>query len=131
MANSTKIEMNAINCKGEKDAGIDNSVKNYVPGAFVIFVTEVLGTAMLLFLGCMGVCIPEIVDVPVVPHFGGMGFGLTVLIVIQSLGHISGAHLNPQVTIAAVILGKIKPLLSLVYFMAEFIGALLGFWLLK
>lgn len=50
---------------------------------------------------------------------------------LKSLGHISGAHLNPQVTLAAVILGKIKPLLALVYFMAEFIGALLGFGLLK
>lgn len=46
-------------------------------------------------------------------------------------GHISGAHLNPAVTIATVYLGYVKLTVSIIYFLAEFSGALAGFALLK
>lgn len=46
-------------------------------------------------------------------------------------GHISGAHLNPAVTIATVYLGYVKLCTSLIYFLAEFSGAIVGFALLK
>jgi aquaporin related protein len=49
----------------------------------------------------------------------------------QSFGHISGAHLNPAVTIATVIFGILKPVMGLVYVIAQFIGATLGYGLLK
>lgn len=75
--NSKVIEVEAAEKHLEEEIGANE------PGMFVLFVTEIVGTAMLLFLGCMGVCVPEIIDLPVVPHFGGLGFGLSVLIVIQ------------------------------------------------
>jgi len=128
--NTKAIEMRQFAKDFEKrSTSIDEAA--YSPGALILFLTEVLGTAMLMFLGCMGVCVPAIVDLPIAPHFGGIGFGLSVLTVIQAVGHISGAHLNPQVTMAAVILGKLKPTLAPVYFVAEFVGAILGFGLLK
>lgn len=49
----------------------------------------------------------------------------------QAFGHISGAHLNPAVTLAAVILRVTSPIMAIVYIAAQFIGAVLGFALLK
>lgn len=69
------------------------------------FVAELIGTALLLFAGCMG-CLtwgPQIT-----PFFGALSFGLVVMMIIQIYGGISGAHLNPAVTIAAVLLRLIS-----------------------
>lgn len=52
------------------------------PRVYTIFLAEILGTALLMYLGCMGT-VRSIVDLPVIPHFPGISFGLTVLLVIQ------------------------------------------------
>lgn len=70
-----------------------------------IFLGELLGTALLLFLGCMG-CISwgkEPNNLQIV-----LSFGMVVMIIIQIFGCVSGAHLNPVVSIAAVIYGIIN-----------------------
>ncbi|KRT82125.1 hypothetical protein AMK59_4240, partial [Oryctes borbonicus] len=46
------------------------------------------------------------------------------------VGHISGAHLNPAVTIAAIIMRKIDWLLVPFYFVSQLIGALVGYGLI-
>ncbi|XP_025829899.1 aquaporin AQPcic-like isoform X3 [Agrilus planipennis] len=99
------------------------------PSVLVLFLAEVVGTAMLIFLGCMG-CATGMVDMDVLPHWSGLNFGLTVMTVIQTVGHISGAHLNPQVSLGAVILGKLDILLFPVYLVGQTLGALAGFGLL-
>lgn len=45
-------------------------------------------------------------------------------------GHISGAHINPSVTIAAWIMKEIEFYLVPIYFLAQFSGALVGFGIL-
>jgi len=47
------------------------------------------------------------------------------------LGHISGAHLNPAVTIGAVIMGLKSIPTGVVYILGQFIGATLGYGALK
>lgn len=69
------------------------------------FVAEVLGTAFLMFGGCMG-CLTWDTEPP--PYMGGVSFGLTVMILIQCYGHISGAHFNPAVTVAAIVFRSIS-----------------------
>lgn len=49
----------------------------------------------------------------------------------QVFGHISGAHLNPAVTICAVILEVIEPKMLFVYIPAQVLGATMGFGILK
>lgn len=97
---------------------------------FVLGLAELVGTALLLFLGCMG-CVSGIDIVPVPHHLSGIIFGLTVLLIIQLFGHISGAHLNPAVTLSSALQGHLKPLLVPIYIAAQFLGAFLGFGLLK
>lgn len=65
-----------------------------------IFLGELLGTAILTFLGCMS-CIPW--NGPPNPLQTSIAFGMIVMVIIQIFGCVSGAHLNPAVTIAAVV----------------------------
>ncbi|KAI7815656.1 Entomoglyceroporin-3 [Rhyzopertha dominica] len=104
--------------------------KHLTKSNFVIFAAEFLGTGALMFMGCMG-CINGVVPVEISHHMSSIAFGLVVMLIIQMFGHISGAHLNPAVTIASVFLGYLKITLLPLYFLAEFTGALAGFALLK
>lgn len=49
---------------------------------------------------------------------------------IQIIGHISNCHINPCVTLCALILGKLPILTAVVYFLAEFFGAVIGYGVL-
>lgn len=65
-----------------------------------IFLAELIGTAMLITFGCMS-CIQW--NGPPSPLQGAISFGMIVMVIIQIFGCVSGAHLNPAVTIAAVV----------------------------
>ncbi|XP_066147571.1 aquaporin AQPAn.G-like isoform X2 [Euwallacea fornicatus] len=106
--------------------GRGDSKKHY----FTNFMSELLGTSLLMFLGCMG-CAPQADNPPAVHHMSSLSFGLVILLIIQIFGHVSGAHLNPAVTISTVILKMLSPLMALVYITAQFLGATVGFALLK
>ncbi|XP_072761448.1 aquaporin AQPcic-like isoform X2 [Anoplolepis gracilipes] len=90
---------------------------------------ELIGTAILVLLGCMG-CVSGLGVIP--PHLQiTLTFGLAVMLVIQCIGHISQAHINPAITVGAVILGKKTIPEALVYFVSQLIGAILGYGMLK
>ncbi|XP_023942401.2 aquaporin-like [Bicyclus anynana] len=88
--------------------------------------SEFVSTFLLLFLGCMG-CIPIDGFPKNPPLYGALGFGLIVLINIQTFGHISGAFMNPAVTLSAVIWGNLSVAVGLAYFVVQCLGAVVGF----
>jgi aquaporin NIP len=61
---------------------------------------EAVGTFCLLFAGTGAVVVNEVADGPI--GHGGIAaaFGLVIVVMIAGLGHISGAHFNPAVTVA-------------------------------
>lgn len=90
---------------------------------------EMIGTSMLVFLGCMG-CVGGLTGIP--SHLQiTLNFGLSVMIVIQCFGHISHAHVNPAITVGSVVLGKKTIPQALIYITAQAIGAVLGYGMLK
>lgn len=52
------------------------------------------------------------------------GFGITVL--AYGIGDISGGHINPAVTFAFMVIGKMKPIAGVLYMVAQFAGAVVG-----
>lgn len=66
-----------------------------------MFLGELVGTAFLLLFGCMSSLNWFETEQP--EFIGGFVFGLTVLTIIQCFGTISGAHLNPAVTLCALL----------------------------
>ncbi|XP_017108120.2 aquaporin isoform X1 [Drosophila bipectinata] len=94
-----------------------------------IVFAEMIATAMLMFLGCMG-CVQNAVIIN--SNFqGSLNFGFVVLICIQCFGCVCGAHLNPAVTLAQYIYNMISLPMALAYFVAQMVGAFIGYGLLK
>jgi MIP family channel proteins len=55
-----------------------------------------------------------------------LAFGIALLIVVASLAHVSGAHVNPAVTIALAATGKASASTLLPYIGAQLAGAIAG-----
>jgi len=93
-------------------------------------VAEIIGTFALVFCGT-GAIIIDKESGGAVSHVGvAATFGLVVMAMIYGLGEISGAHLNPAVSIAFSLAGRL-PLSALgFYVLSQFIGALFASGLL-
>ncbi|XP_033253990.1 aquaporin AQPcic-like [Drosophila miranda] len=92
------------------------------------FFGELVGTAMFVLIDCLG-C----VQTPIFnnTHFqSGLTFGLAILIAIQCFGSVSGAHLNPAITLAATLYGVLHWGMAIAYFVAQVAGAFIGYGLL-
>jgi MIP family channel proteins len=61
----------------------------------------------------------------------GLAHGLVIATMVSAVGHISGGHLNPAVTIGAWVTQKISSSLALIYIVAQIAGGVLGAFLLK
>jgi len=55
-----------------------------------------------------------------------LAFGLTIAVLVHTVGHISGGHLNPAVTLALVISRKMKWFTGLLYIAFQCLGAIVG-----
>lgn len=99
----------------------ESGVRQWTP-----YVAEGIGTFGLVFAGCGAIVIDQLSGGQVT-HVGvGLVFGLIITVMIYSLGHISGAHFNPAVTLGFV-LARHFPLQRLAgYWLAQFLGAILA-----
>ena len=82
---------------------------------------EAVGTFALVFLGCGAIMVDA--------RDGGLGvigiavaFGLVIAVMVAMLGHVSGAHFNPAVTLALVARRVVAPALVPPYLVAQLIG---------
>ncbi|UFU05630.1 MIP/aquaporin family protein [Ruania halotolerans] len=88
---------------------------------FIRFAAEILGTFILVFIG-FGVALYA--GVAVNPDEGAklLAWAAGVLVATALIGHVSGAHLNPAVTLGAAITGRISWADILPYWVAQLIG---------
>jgi aquaporin Z len=57
--------------------------------------------------------------------------GLAIGIMVTNLGHISGGHFNPAITLGFVVTRRIKPSLAAVYWFSQLLGAVCAAFLLR
>lgn len=94
-----------------------------------IFVAELVGTAILVILG-NGV-VANVVLARTKGNGSGWivittGWGLAVAIAVYSVGRISGAHINPAVSVGLAAIGELEPSLLPTYIGAQMLGAFVG-----
>ncbi|MEE6472200.1 hypothetical protein FKM82_009532 [Ascaphus truei] len=89
---------------------------------------EFLGTLLFVFFG-LGSALPWPSALPSVLQIA-LTFGLGIGTMVQIVGHISGAHLNPAVTMAFLVGSQISLLKAIFYILAQVAGAVAGAGLL-
>ncbi|MCY7366845.1 MAG: MIP family channel protein [Chamaesiphon sp.] len=90
-----------------------------------------MGTFVLIFAGTGAVMVDRLSN-GAVTHLGiSIVFGAVVTALIYSLGHISGAHFNPAVTLAFWSSGFFHRSLVIPYILAQVLGAIAASWLLR
>jgi aquaporin Z len=113
-----------------------NNEKKVLPIPWQAYVSEFVGTALLVLVGLTIVILMFGAGSPgarAIPDEGlrrlitGFLFGATgALIALSPVGKESGAHINPVVTFAFWMMGKLKSRTALGYILAQLIGATIG-----
>jgi MIP family channel proteins len=93
-------------------------------------VAELIGTFILVFVGC-SVAVADILRRPIAgsPYDSlaiALAFGLALLIVAAAIGHVSGGHVNPAVTIGQAAIGRFPWGQVPGYIVAQLAGAILA-----
>ena len=93
---------------------------------------EFLGTAWLVFGGCGSAVLAAAFPALGIGFVGvALAFGLTVLTMAYAVGHISGGHFNPAVTVGLWAGGRFKASEILPYWVAQVVGAVAGAFVLS
>src|SRR6476620_6143354 len=91
------------------------------------YAAEAIGTFWLTFAGCGSAVIAAgFPQVGIGLVGGSLAFGLSVVTMAYAIGHISGCHLNPAVTVGLAAGGRFPAGQILPYVIAQVIGAVVG-----
>jgi aquaporin Z len=96
-------------------------------------IAEFIGTFALIFFGAGSICADQYLH-----GAGGVGLlgialahGLAIGLMVSSLGHISGGHFNPAVTIGIWVTKRLSTIDAILYWVAQLAGATAAAFLLK
>jgi aquaporin Z len=95
------------------------------------YLAEFIGTFCLVFAGTGAIIVNQITGGQVTNLGVGLTFGLIVLAMIYAIGHISGAHLNPAVTLGFYSSGRMSLKEVPRYIISQCVGAILASALLR
>jgi MIP family channel proteins len=91
-------------------------------------VAEFVGAFALIFVGAGSIAVAGL---------GGSGLvgvalahGLVIAVMVSAVGHISGGHFNPAVTLGFLVTRRMDARLAVVYWVAQLVGGVLGALLL-
>src|SRR5436190_18588053 len=97
---------------------------------------EFIGAFTLIFAGAGATLAitkaltPALTSAPAVDVYGGLTLvgialanGLAIAVMVSAVGHISGGHFNPAITLGFLVTRRIAPSLAVVYWSMQFAGA--------
>ena len=88
------------------------------------YCSEFIGTFFLVFAGTGAIIVNDLTDGQIT-HLGvALTFGLVVMVMIYSIGNVSGAHMNPAVTLGFLISGRLEKHQTFPYIASQFLGAM-------
>ncbi|MBL7849797.1 MAG: aquaporin [Cyclobacteriaceae bacterium] len=106
------------------------------PSSFQLFLSEFIGTALLLLIGLslvifmfgtgspMAEIIPSVTTRRIITGFLFGGWGATIS--LTNIGKVSGAHINPAVTMVFLLFKKIEMKSAGFYVLGQLTGAIVG-----
>lgn len=113
----------------------ENERMDRTPTLMQKFVAELLGTGFLVLIGpgsipatlllingSAGKATFTMADLGMI----GLAFAVAIAAMVYAIGHISGCHINPAVTLAFAVTKRISWNEAIVYMIAQFIGGILG-----
>lgn len=99
------------------------------------FFAEFVGTFALIFFGAGSICADQLLKSTNQGSLGLLGIavahGLAIGILVSAVGHISGGHLNPAVTIGFWVTRRISTFGALLYWVSQLAGAVAAAYLLR
>ncbi|XP_060193016.1 probable aquaporin NIP-type [Lycium barbarum] len=119
----THMEEGNIHTASDSNVGFCSS-----PSVTVIaqkLIAEVIGTYFVIFAGCGSVVVNKIYGSVTFPGIC-VTWGLIVMVMVYTVGHISGAHFNPAVTITFSIFGRFPWKQAPLYIIAQLMGSILA-----
>jgi aquaporin Z len=94
---------------------------------FTKFSAEFFGTMVLVLMGCGSAVIAGANGATGVGLLGiSFAFGLSVVAMAYAIGHISGCHINPAISIGMVFAGRMKGSEAFIYIIGQILGAIAG-----
>lgn len=96
------------------------------------YIAEFIGTAVLVLFGCGTASLVGCGSAASCGYIlTALAFGLVIVAMAYSIGNVSGCHINPAVSIAMLVAGKMTVKDFIGYIVAQFAGAVAGAGILK
>jgi aquaporin TIP len=84
---------------------------------------EFIGTFTLIFAGAGAVLAAGPTGESSIVAIA-LAHGLAIAVMVSAVGHISGGHFNPAITLGFLVTGRLAPLIAVVYWVMQFAGAI-------
>ncbi|XP_027150092.1 nodulin-26-like [Coffea eugenioides] len=94
------------------------------PSNYQKVISLLVGTYIFIFMGCGSALVDRITPLTIVGI--GLIWGLVIMALIYALGHVSGAHFNPAVTIAFGAASRLPLVQVAIYVVSQLIGSTLA-----
>merc|ERR1711991_732893 len=94
-------------------------------GSIRAYIAEFIATMLFVFIATATVVGAAVSNGNVLIN-GSLAFGLTIVVLVYTVGHISGAHINPAITAGLMSTGHIEIVKGFIYMVVQIVGAIVG-----
>lgn len=95
------------------------------------FVAEFVGTFALVFVGGGTIITSPLVQSQATVVGIALAHGLILALLVSATMNVSGGHLNPAVTTGFLVTRRIEPMMAVIHWIAQFLGAIIAAYALK